>query len=162
VPRGGAAAGVHHGPAKHAAQRFSETISDPARLVLAARRTGEIVGTLSAALEAATTMRPIRTATLTSIYVHPRYRRSGVGARLVEQFHAWAREMNATRVAVTAYTTNKAAISFYQRAGFMPYTLTLEADLARAQDKADRRDTTDSLVTTPTTGTCSPTTHKNK
>ena len=117
-------------PAKHAAQRFSETISDPARLVLAARHAAEIVGSLSGTLDAATAMRPIRVATLISMYVHPRYRRSGVGARLVEQFRAWAQEMNATRITVTAYTTNEAAIRFYRRAGFMPYALTLEADLA--------------------------------
>jgi ribosomal protein S18 acetylase RimI-like enzyme len=49
-------------------------------------------------------------------------------------------EMNATRIAVTAYTTNKAAISFYQRAGFMPYTLTKEADPARpGQDSRSAR-----------------------
>ena len=43
-------------PAKHAAQRFSETISDPARLVLAARHAAEIVGSLSGTLEAATAL----------------------------------------------------------------------------------------------------------
>jgi len=114
-------------PLKYAAQRFGETISDPARLVLAARQAVDVIGSLSGVLEPATAMRPIRVATLISIYVHPRYRGSGVGARLVEQFCVWAREMNATRIAVTAYTTNQAAIGFYQRAGFVPYTLILEA-----------------------------------
>jgi GNAT superfamily N-acetyltransferase len=84
-------------PGKHATQRFNETISDPARLVLVARHTAEVAGSLSAALEPATAMRPIRTVTLTSIYVHPRYRSSGVGTQLVEQLRAWAQEMNATR-----------------------------------------------------------------
>ena len=91
-------------PAKQAAQRFSETISDPARLVLAARHAADVIGSLSGVLEATTAMRLIRVATLTSIYVYLPYRRSGVGARLWNKFRAWAQEMNATRIAVTGHT----------------------------------------------------------
>jgi GNAT superfamily N-acetyltransferase len=71
-------------------------------------------------------MRPIRVATLLSLYVRLHYRKNGVGASLVGQFRSWAREKKESRIAVTADTTNEAAIGFYQRAVFPPHTLTLE------------------------------------
>jgi len=113
-------------PAKHAEQSLSQAIGDPSRLVLAARQSADVIGSLSGVLEPATTMRPIRVATLLSLYVRPHHRNNGVGATLVGHFRSWARQQNASRIAVTAYTTNKTAIGFYQRTGFTPYTLTLQ------------------------------------
>jgi len=58
-------------PAKHAEQSLSQAIGDPSRLVLAARQAADVIGSLSGVLEPATTMRPIRVATLLSLYVRP-------------------------------------------------------------------------------------------
>ena len=113
-------------PAKHSEQSLSQAIGDPSRLVLAARQAADVIGSLSGVLEPATAMRPIRMATLLSLYVRPHHRNNGVGAALVGHFRSWARQQNASRIAVTAYTTNETAIGFYQRTGFTPYTLTLE------------------------------------
>jgi len=113
-------------PAKHSEQSLSQAIGDPSRLVLAARQAADVIGSLSGVLEPATAMRPIRMATLLSLYVRPHHRNNGVGAALVGHFRSWARQQNASRIAVTAYTINETAIGFYQRTGFTPYTFTLE------------------------------------
>jgi GNAT superfamily N-acetyltransferase len=113
-------------PAKHAEQSLTQAIGDPSRLLLAARQDTDVIGSLSGVVEPATAIRPIPVATLLSLYVHPRHRNNGVGASLVGHFRSWAQQKNAARIAVTAYTTNEAAIRFYQRTGFTPYTLTLE------------------------------------
>lgn len=73
-------------------------------------------------------LRPVRVADLESIYVLPGHRGAGIGSALVARFQAWAREQEAERTSVTAYAANTAAITFYQRHGFSPKSVTLESD----------------------------------
>jgi GNAT superfamily N-acetyltransferase len=63
------------------------------------------------------------------MYVMPGLRGKGVGSRLVADFTAWARERGVTRLHVTAYTANDAAVRFYQRHGYAPLSTELTADL---------------------------------
>ncbi|MER6377776.1 GNAT family N-acetyltransferase [Streptomyces mirabilis] len=74
-------------------------------------------------------MKPITTATLVSMYVKPKLRRGQIGSRLVEGFLVWAKEQEADRVDVTAYASNPEAIKFYERHGFAPKSVILEASL---------------------------------
>ncbi|MEV0644424.1 GNAT family N-acetyltransferase [Phytomonospora sp. NPDC050363] len=116
-------------PKEFSADSIRAGIDDPARLILAAVRDGEVVGQLSGKVAEAVAIRPVRVATLVSLYVRPEARDGGLGAQLVAAFKDWARTIDADRIAVTAYATNEAAIRFYRRCGFEPYQLTLEADL---------------------------------
>jgi GNAT superfamily N-acetyltransferase len=90
-----------------------------------------VVGHLTGSLEGPTAIRPIRVATLQSMYVFPAHRNGGVGARLVADFRQWARDEGAEIIAVTAYAANAAAIRFYERQGFRPQSRKLEGDAQR-------------------------------
>jgi len=100
----------------------------PDRLVLVAEADGQVVGHLTGRIDEPTPIRLVSVATLASMYVRPAHRRQGVGARLVEQFREWARDQNARRMSVTAYTANDDAVRFYRRQGFVPYSTVLETE----------------------------------
>lgn len=115
-------------PNRYGAQRFSENLGDPKRLMLVAvDESGVVVGHLSGLLGEPTAMRPVRVATLASLYVRPAHRGDGVGARLVAEFRAWSDERGMDRMEVTAYAQNADALRFYQREGFVPQSVVLEA-----------------------------------
>lgn len=116
-------------PKQHGTESMLSGIDDPERLVLAAVRDEYVVAHLTGKIGEPTAIRPVRVATLTSMYVRPEARDGGVGARLVEEFKVWAREKAADRIAVTANASNEAAIRFYRRAGFEPHYLELQTDL---------------------------------
>lgn len=71
--------------------------------------------------------RPIRVAVLGAMYVPPDHRRRGIGAALVHEFRGWANRVQAERLSVTAYAANVDAIRFYEREGFAPRSLSLDA-----------------------------------
>ena len=116
-------------PAQHGAASFAATLADPARTVFVADLDGAVVGHLAAYLTEPSDIRPVRTATLLSMYVFPAHRSAGVGGRLVEAYKGWAASQHATRLTVTAYAANADAIRFYQRNGFAPKSLELEMEL---------------------------------
>lgn len=74
-------------------------------------------------------MRPVKVATLVSMYVLPAHRHGGLGARLATQFFAWAKETGAEPAEVTAYSGNADAIRFYERNGFTSQSVTLRTAL---------------------------------
>jgi GNAT superfamily N-acetyltransferase len=115
-------------PRRHGAQRFLDGLHDPYRLVLVAvDPPGAVVGHLVGRFSDPTAMRPVRVATLLSLYVFERHRRGGVGARLVYEFRVWARLQGSDRMEVTAYAKNDGALRFYQRQGFAAQSVLLEA-----------------------------------
>ncbi|WP_369032737.1 GNAT family N-acetyltransferase [Streptomyces adonidis] len=116
-------------PREHAAASFAAALDDPARLVLAVEHAGAVVGHLTGSLTEPTAMRPVKAATLISVYVRPAHRSSGAGARLVDAFVRWAGEQGAAHAEVTAYAANTDAIRFYERNGFAPQSLTLRLSL---------------------------------
>ncbi|GIH11578.1 N-acetyltransferase [Rhizocola hellebori] len=113
-------------PREHGPDSFRQSLDDPERLVLVVDDGDSVVGHLTAALAGPTDIRPIRVATLGSMYVFPEHRSLGVGTRLVAEFRQWARDAGADRIAVTAYTDNDSAIKFYVRQGFRSQSLKLE------------------------------------
>ncbi|MEV0634883.1 GNAT family N-acetyltransferase [Streptomyces sp. NPDC050619] len=123
-------------PREHGAASFATALEDPARLVLVADRGGQVVGHLMGSVTEPTAMRPVKSATLISMYVRPAHRRARAGARLVEEFLAWAGARGAGLAEVTAYSANTDAIRFYERHGFGPRSLTLGRPLrGEEQDK---------------------------
>lgn len=115
-------------PQKYGAQRFTENLGESNRLTLVAVDADDVVvGHLTGLLGEPTAMRPVRVATLLSLYVAPAHRNAGVGARLVATFRSWTRERGMDRMEVTAYAANDGALRFYQRQGFIPQSVVLEA-----------------------------------
>jgi GNAT superfamily N-acetyltransferase len=68
-------------------------------------------------------------AELVATFVAGSHRGQGIGSRLVEDFVGWGAHRGAARLHVSAYVANSAAITFYQRQGFVPLTMELTADL---------------------------------
>ncbi|MFE6821938.1 GNAT family N-acetyltransferase [Streptomyces sp. NPDC057690] len=116
-------------PREHGPRRFADGIDDPDRLLLVADRDGEVVGHLTGVLAEASAMKPVRIATLVSMYVQPAHRGEQIGARLVREFTAWAKQKGARSVEVTAYASNTEALRFYERNGFAAKSVTLETAL---------------------------------
>jgi GNAT superfamily N-acetyltransferase len=71
-------------------------------------------------------MRPVEIAELQSMYVAEGHRSNGLGRDLVERFRAWARDLAAEQISVTAYADNERAVRFYERMGFSPKSIVLE------------------------------------
>jgi GNAT superfamily N-acetyltransferase len=115
-------------PRLHAADSYRAAFDDELKLVLVADDGGSVVGHLLGSLGEASDIRPIRVATLVSMYVMPTHRSAGAGAKLVAAFREWAGAAGADRLAVSAYAANDGAIRFYQRQGFLPRTLLLERE----------------------------------
>ncbi|WP_317447667.1 GNAT family N-acetyltransferase [Streptomyces collinus] len=116
-------------PRQHGSQRFAAGIDDPNRLLLVADCHGEVVGHLVGVLGDASEMKPVKGATLVSMYVQPAFRRSQIGGRLVAEFFGWAKEAGAEAAEVTAYSSNAEAVRFYERNGFVSQSATLQTSL---------------------------------
>lgn len=116
-------------PREYGPQRFASGIEDPNRLLLVADCEGEVVAHLAGGLAEASAMKPVKVATLVSMYVRPAYRRSRIGGRLVAAFFGWAKDAGAETAEVTAYSSNAEAIKFYERNGFAPQSVTLQTSL---------------------------------
>ncbi|MDN3027586.1 GNAT family N-acetyltransferase [Streptomyces sp. S.PB5] len=116
-------------PREHGRERFTAGIDDPDRLLLVADRNGEVVGHLTGVAAEGSAMKPVKVASLVSMYVQPAYRREHIGGRLIEEFMAWAKGKGAELAEVTAYSSNTEAVRFYERNGFAAESVTLETAL---------------------------------
>lgn len=116
-------------PREHGLGLFMDALSDPDRLVMVAEDHDRIIGHLTGALFEPTAMRPVKVATLGSMYVQPPYRGKKIGARLVTEFRGWARHHGARYAGVTAYASNEAAVRFYRNNGFTVQSTVLETSL---------------------------------
>lgn len=133
-------------PHEHGAGSFTAALADPARLVLVVVYDGEVAGHLSGSLTEPWAVRP-KSATLNGLYVRPAHRRARVGARLVEEFLAWAGAQGAVQAEVAAYAANPEAIRFYERQGFGAHAVTLRDGLGRkAEVEAGGNGQTDSVT----------------
>lgn len=111
---------------------FENVIADADSLAVVAELQTRVVGYLVGRLGAANSMRPVTTAVLESMYVHPEHRDRGTGTMLVRFFLRWAADREAGRVAVTAYAANDGALRFYERFGLHPRSVTLDMPLVPA------------------------------
>ncbi|MGV9812884.1 N-acetyltransferase family protein [Streptomyces cellulosae] len=111
-------------------ERFAAGMDDASRVLPVADCGGRIVGHLAGSVAEGSAMRPVKVATLVSMYVQPDHRRGGLGKRLVTRFASWAREEGADLAEVTAYAGNADAIRFCERSGFMSQSVTLRTSLS--------------------------------
>ena len=116
-------------PKVHGRKTFADNLKNPNMLVLVADVGGTVVGHLTAGFYPVSDMWLAPRADLISFYIQSAHRGAGLGTQLAESFATWAKERGATQLRVTAYTTNEAAIRFYQRLGFTPLEITLASEL---------------------------------
>jgi GNAT superfamily N-acetyltransferase len=116
-------------PEQHGRESFEALVDDPDRVGILAEVDGELAGGLMGSYPELTPYVRAREARLNSLWVRPQHRSSGVGALLVDEFFAWAREIGAPYAIVTAYAANTSAQRFYERQGFDPHAVTLRMGL---------------------------------
>jgi GNAT superfamily N-acetyltransferase len=114
-------------PHREGRHYFSQVFDEDAALGIVAEIDEVAVAYLVGRMREPAATRPIRVAVLEAMYVQPAHRRRGIGAALVSEFRGWAHQMRADRLSVTAYAANVDAIRFYEREGFTPRSLSLEA-----------------------------------
>lgn len=115
-------------PEKEGCEYFADFLSRPGTSCLLAGSSGLIVGYLAGYIKERSSLRPVKVAELESVYVREAYRGRGVGMELARKFFSWAESGSVERISVTAYASNGQAIRFYERLGFRPKSLTLEAE----------------------------------
>lgn len=96
----------------------------------------ELMGVLSVALEGFASSgleKAYVQADIKHMVVHPDFRRSGVGAALLEEAKTWAADRGATRLHVSTYTNDEGSLEFYRHQGFQPWTVHLLMDLAEGE-----------------------------
>jgi len=121
-------------PAREGHAYFTALLGDPANVGFLAEETagdevaavGFVVGRMGGEPNS---LRPVRRASLESMFVQPEHRSHRVGEALVQRFLEWARDQGAEQVAVSAFAANDRAIAFYRRIGFVPRSLELEIGL---------------------------------
>jgi GNAT superfamily N-acetyltransferase len=104
---------------------YRALLADPRWLILVAEDRGAVIGHLAGVIDQPEG-RTARVATIFSVHVSADHRGQGAGSALVGAFRAWALERSARVLEVSTYTANSAALRFYQRHGFSPYTSTLQ------------------------------------
>ncbi|GIH77007.1 GNAT family N-acetyltransferase [Planobispora longispora] len=120
-------------PERDGRDYYTMMATGPACLALLARLAtpdGPVIGHLTGQMKEPDALRPgVVAAELVSMRVAEEWRSRGVGAQLVDRFLAWAGEKGANRATVSAYAANSDAIRFYRAHGFVPMSLSLQADL---------------------------------
>ncbi len=108
---------------------FSQFLAKPLHTILLAEAESRPLGYLAGYVSAGDSLHPQPSAELESMFVENEFRAHGVGKALAQEFFAWCTRNGAHRITVTAYSQNENAVRFYQRLGFVPKQLTLEANL---------------------------------
>ena len=65
------------------------------------------------------------TAELNNMFIMEKFRKYGIGSKLVNSFFNWCKEQNAKRVMVTASFNNINTINFYKKNGFKEINVSL-------------------------------------
>lgn len=123
--------GVHTGwAAEEGEDYFAHYLEKEDCVILLAETEDEdVVGYLAGFVKPDARWRPVKSGELDSMFVLKEYRSQGVGTMLVEKFKKWLAPFKVTHIAVTAFTQNERALSFYKKQGFEDFSQTLEMKL---------------------------------
>jgi GNAT superfamily N-acetyltransferase len=95
-------------------------IGDHGGLVLVADLSGVVIGVCQLIVFRHLQARGALCAEIESVHVHPEHRGTGVGAALLHDAIARARQLGCYRVQLTSNTARTDAHRFYERLGFVP------------------------------------------
>jgi ribosomal protein S18 acetylase RimI-like enzyme len=96
---------------RYAPARIRSQQDDPRQAWWVAYRNQTLVGFANATLDGADCK-------LDKLYVHPAHQRQGIGAALLQQVEAWARQQQARRLWLQVNRGNTQAIAAYRKYGF--------------------------------------------
>jgi GNAT superfamily N-acetyltransferase len=120
-------------PAREGARHYTPLLADPQCLCLLTYDRAEPRKPIAHLVGRVVRRNPLRPrvslAVLESMRVDPTCRGQGVGTTLVTHFCEWARTCGASEASVTAFSSNRDAIGFYERNGFRPFEITLHMSL---------------------------------
>ena len=106
-------------PSREGSKDFEDLLASPDGIVIAARRSDEVVGFLAGYIQQSSPTRlPVEYAVLRSMYVSQNERRTGAATLLAKRFLAWARNRGCAEAHVDHYVANEGAAALYERCGF--------------------------------------------
>ncbi len=97
-------------------------LEDPNSVLLVAEASGRVVGIARGELRDNPLLEASPLGVIVELYVHPSYRRRGVGRMLVEELARRLKERGARALAAEFPYLNEIAVSFYRKLGFRPLT----------------------------------------
>ena len=110
---------------------FKEKISDSKNSFLEViEYKGKIIGYLCGSLDIIADYRNKKKyGTLDNMFIEKRFRGSGLGTKITQNFVNWCKNKKVSIISVTASSKNKPTIEFYRKNGFADYDLVLEKRL---------------------------------
>lgn len=105
----------------HTRESYAELLADPYEAVFIAEWDGQPAGFIQLAvrdIEDIPVMIACRQVVVNSLYVHPEFRRHGLGELLMATGEEWAREMGASSLMLNVYDFNTAARGLYEKLGY--------------------------------------------
>ncbi len=119
----------HNWPYEYGEAYFQRKITEKDSICVVAENETEIIGYLAGVVRSVESWRPVKRTELENMFVKTKYRSQGVGTKLANEFLKWSKEKGVQRALVVAYATNEKAIKFYQKMGFIPESISLEAEI---------------------------------
>lgn len=104
-------------------------LEHPEKALVVAVEGNSMVGFLNCQLSTTPSLpmlRPRTFATVDNIFVVPSHRNRGIGARLVDEAKSWARQKGVEALQLTVYCSNRMAMEFYEKLGFVDVKKTME------------------------------------
>ncbi len=127
------------GAPQAAARQMRGSLRDRDTALLVAEAAGRVVGYVLAYRQQRPPVAPLGDfAFVAELFVHPEFRRAGVGTRLVRAAMEALRGRGARSFELLASHATAAAVGFWRSLGFSDYMLLLRADLPGADGEGDR------------------------
>lgn len=108
---------------------IKDRITNPGEACFVVEYNKSIVGYCTASIKELPSWRLVKVAEIENVFIEDNYRRNGLGRKLVETVVKWAKELRVNRIAVSVFSPNSKAISFYSKIEFTSYDMTMEMSL---------------------------------
>jgi len=124
-------------------QDLEKQFMDDDHLILLAEVKGEIVGFAHAEVQYRTTHIPAIIGSIANIFVYKKFRRQGIGSRLVQEICRFFRRKNVKDIYLRYVLGNKEGEKFWEKLGFKPILVTAHSQIdiveKRSQTASEKR-----------------------
>ena len=93
--------------------------------VIVANMNEKIIGYLAGSINEKGSYEEIQYGEINNMFIEEKYRKYGIGKKLINEFKNYCKENNIYNIKVEASYKNKSAIEFYHKNGFSDFNLTL-------------------------------------
>lgn len=112
---------------KEGTDYFTKMITD--EVVFVGKDSNKVIGYLAGSIHVEGSYVIKTLAEIENLYVAEEYRRSGLGARLINEFKKYCMDFRIEEIKVTASAKNSNAIKFYKKNGFEDFECTFKIKL---------------------------------